>query len=435
MGNSGFYVLGIILNHSVAERIRQTDTLPQKGSTADWTAAAHPVQNKVINLPKPCIFASVKFSEIIGQQKAKDAVTSTIRAGRLPHALILKGPAGIGKLAFANAVAQYLNCENPSENDSCGHCPNCVKIRKAIHPDVHFVLPIINKKSGEKSTTTDDFFGIFRGYFVNNPFFSLAQWGAVQQGENKQLGIHIQEIRDLKRKVSLKAFEAKFKVVIIWNAEKINTEGANALLKLLEEPPERTILILTVTDPSQLLTTINSRCQRLQMHRVENEILASWLSEHQNLGMDQSRQLAQLSEGSVSRALELVAESTRSYSDLFQKWVKACFEGNHESINSWAELMSRESRDFQKLFLSFALQKVRDMLLISFNANQLALTTPEEAALFGNMVRNFKSGGVAELTRLIEDGLFYISRNANSHMVLVVLSQRAHAIFSGKVLI
>lgn len=380
-------------------------------------------------------FEPLKFAEIIGQRRAREAVLSTIRDGRFPHALILKGPAGIGKLPFANAIAQYLNCENPNADDSCGVCGNCVKIRKGIHPDVNFVLPIINKTTSGKSSTTDEFISQFRELFVANPWVSLAQWGEALAGENKQLGIHIQEIRELKRKVSLKAFEAKYKVVIMWNAEKINTEAANAMLKLLEEPPERTVMILTVADPSQLLGTINSRCQRLQLHRIDHDTLSGWLQEAHGLGPDQSLQVAQLSEGSLARALELVSENKRSFSDLFRSWMKACNEGQHESIVSWVESLSRESRDFQKLFLSYALQKLRDSLLFSFQVEQLALSTPEEAAFQRNFSKALQFGGVKEMARLIEDSLFYISRNANPQLVLVVLSQRIHAVLTGKVLI
>lgn len=377
----------------------------------------------------------MKFSEIIGQQKAKEAIIGSFHEGRFPHALILKGPAGLGKLAFANAIAQFINCENPGPGDSCGTCPNCLKIHKIIHPDIHYVLPIINKSTGGKSSLTEDFLQTFRSQFVNNPWLSINQWGSALDGENKQLGIHISDIRDLKRKLSLKSFEAKYKVVIIWNAEMINQQAANAMLKLLEEPPDKTIVILTVTDTTLLLPTINSRCQRLQLLRVETETLAPWLASSQNLSMDQARQLAQISEGSVSRALELVAETTRSFSEIFQKWMKACMEGNHERISGWSESLGRESRDFQKMFLSFALQKVRDILLFNFNAGSMALCEPGEADFFKNISTRVNTNGVSELTRLIEDSLFYISRNANSIIVLVVLSQRVHSILTGKVLI
>jgi len=210
----------------------------------------------------------VQFQELIGQADSGQRVREALQHNRLAHAIMLTGPAGVGKLAFANAIAQYVNCLNPTENDSCGKCSSCIKIRKAIHPDLRFVLPIISKTEGGKRYLTQDYFAQFRAPFVEDPYFSFSQWQQTLGGESKQLFISVNEIRELKRNVFLKAFEAKYKVVIVWQAELINREGANAFLKLLEEPPDKTLIIMTCSDPTRLLTTINSRCQRIPLHRI-----------------------------------------------------------------------------------------------------------------------------------------------------------------------
>jgi DNA polymerase-3 subunit delta' len=377
----------------------------------------------------------MQFREIIGQARAKEAVLSAIRGNHLAHALILKGQEGIGKLAFANAIAQFVNCENPTENDSCGVCASCSKIRKGIHPDIRYVLPIISTKVDGKSPTTEDYFAQFREKFFRQHYFTLKDWTETLKGENKQLGIHIHEIRELKRRIQLKAFEARFKVVIFWNAEKINTEAANALLKLLEEPPDRTLLILTVTDPTQLLTTINSRCQRVQMHRIPEEELAQHLQSAHGVSAGQAMQVATLAEGSVSRALDLVTETNRSLSELYTRWLRACWKGDYQEIQKWVEQMASEDREFMKMYMAYALQKLRDSLLFVFQTEQLALVTAEEREFQRNFSKHIQLNGIEELARLMEDSLNYISRNANPQMVLSVLSLRIHNVLMGRVLV
>ncbi len=377
----------------------------------------------------------MQFKEIIGQSKAKATIRQMVQEQRLPHALILKGSPGIGKLAFANAIAQYINCENPSDGDSCGVCASCNKIRKGIHPDIRFILPIISKKMEGKQALSDDFFPQFRDHFFKQPYYSFNEWVTLMQGENKQVGIRIQEIRSLKRKIQLKAFEADYKVVIFWNAEKINTEAANAMLKLLEEPPERTILIMTVSDTTQLLTTINSRCQRVQLHRVPDPEVENYLVTQHGIGSDHAHQVTQLAEGSISRSLELVRESNKSLSELYISWLRLSLKGQFDEIQDWVGLVSKENKEFQKLFLGYALQKIRDSLLFSLNTPQLAGATPEEREFQKKFSRFIQSKGIEKMARLMEDALYHISRNANSQMVFTVLSLRVHSLLSGKVLI
>lgn len=377
----------------------------------------------------------MQFKEVIGQKKAKDSFLKMVDEGRVPHALILKGKPGIGKLAFANAIAQYLNCESPSEADSCGKCASCSKIRKAIHPDVRFILPITSNKVDGKNPTSDDFVPQFREQFVTNPYYAFNAWVGQMQGENKQVGIRIHEIRELKRKISLKAFEGRYKVVIIWNAEKINTEAANAMLKLLEEPPDRTVILMTVSDTTALLTTINSRCQRIQMHRIDDATLAAHLKVTHQLPDDRALQIAQLAEGSVADAEEMVSESNRSLSELYMHWLRLCHKGEFGEIQDVVEQVSKENKEFQKLFLSYALQKLRDSLLFSFHADHLAATTAEEREFQQKFSKFIQLNGIAELSRLLEDSLYYISRNASSPMVMSVLSLRIHSLLTGKVLI
>ncbi len=377
----------------------------------------------------------MKFDEIIGQDRAKEIIRGMVAKQRLPHAIILNGSPGIGKLAFANSVAQFINCENLSGVDSCGICASCIKIRKGIHPDVMFVLPTVSAPGIGSKTVTDDFFPLFREHFFEKPYFSMSSWISLMQGENKQLGIRINEIRELKRKMQLKAFEATFKVVIIWNAEKVNREASNAMLKLLEEPPVNTVMIMTVSDTNQLLTTINSRCQRVRLQRIPDQVMQTYLMREYGLTYDRAQQVAQLAEGSVTKAVELVNESNKSFSELYMHWMRISMKGKFPLIQGWVEGVTKENKEFQKLFLSYAIQKVRDSLLFAFDSPQLSGSTEAEVEFQKKFSRYIQLNGIDKLARMIEDGLHFISRNANSQMVLTVLSLRIHSILNGKVLI
>lgn len=377
----------------------------------------------------------MQFQDIIGQQKAKATFHRMVEEDRLAHALILKGKPGIGKLAFATAIAQLINCEQPVQGDSCGKCGACVKIAKGIHPDVRYILPIVSGKQDGKPPVSDDYFPQLREAFFANPYYSFNEWITLMDGDNKQVGIRIHEIRELKRKITLKAFEGKYKVVIIWNAEKINTEAANAMLKLLEEPPERTVIIMTVSDTSQLLTTINSRCQRIQMHRIDDKDLAGYLVSRHGLSEDHATQLSQLAEGDIARALELANETNKSVSELYMAWLRLCMKGNFAELQDWGESVSKENKEYQKLFLSYALQKMRDSLLFSFNAFSIAQVTPAERDFQEKFSKFVNMGSIDQIARLIEDSLYHIGRNVNSQMVFSVLSLRLHSLFTGKSLI
>lgn len=377
----------------------------------------------------------MQFARIAGQQAARETFLKGYRENRLAHALLLRAPEGVGELAFANAIAQFINCDNPSAGDSCGSCPACKKISRGIHPDIHYVLPTALTGAEGKKMDHDALFPLFREQFFRNPYFSFREWIAVQEAENKQLTIHIAEVRDLKRKLMLKAFEGKFKVAIFWGAEKINQESANALLKLLEEPPDDTILILTCNDPGQLIMTIRSRCQMIHLHRVEDDTVAKELVANHGLSSEAASQVASLADGSISRAIEIACESDRSMDELFQTWLRAAFRGNYVEITAWTETIARSGREHQKLMLMYFLQKLRNTLFFQFGLEDRTFVTPQEREFQEKFRQFIRTQYMGDLSRLLEDTLFYISRNANAQMAYIMLCLRTHALLTGKSLI
>jgi DNA polymerase-3 subunit delta' len=370
----------------------------------------------------------MQFRELIGQEAAIERVREALRQNRLAHSLMLTGPLGVGKLAFANAIAQYVNCLQPVAGDSCGRCSNCIKIRKGIHPDLRFVLPIISKVEGGKRYLTQDYFAQFREPFFEDPYFSFAQWQRTLGGESKQLFISVHEIRELKRGIYLKAFEAPFKVVIVWQAELINNEGANAFLKLLEEPPDRTLIIMTSSDPSRLLTTINSRCQRIPLQRIPAQAIESYLRQDTELAPEEAREVASISEGSIGNAKEFLAESTQTMSQSYAEWLRAIYTGNYAKISEQITPLVKESKEYQKLFLQIALKKMRDSLLYHLGTKELALVTQAEEAFQEKFSQVVSPDKVDRMSQEIEKSRRNLSGNANAQMVFTALSLRMHSI-------
>ncbi|MEO0900016.1 MAG: DNA polymerase III subunit delta' [Bacteroidota bacterium] len=370
----------------------------------------------------------MRFKDIIGQDEAVKKVQETIENKRLAHGLLLVGPSGVGKLAMATAIAQYMNCLQPVNGDSCGKCSSCIKISKGIHPDLTYILPIFSKTEGGKRLLSASYFDQFREPFFEDPYFSFSEWQRTLGGENKQLFISVHEIRELKRKIYLKAFEGKYKVVIVWNAEKINVEGANAFLKLLEEPPDKTLIILTCSDPSMLLTTINSRVQRIMMSRLSQDHISQYLMDKRGFAQEEAESIARISDGSIAEAREVTTDGSKEIGRVYADWMRAIYKGDYAEIQSQLEQVARESKEFQKLFLEIAIKKMRDALLFHLGLDQLSLATEEEKKFQENFAKVIDSDKVERMVWNMEDTYRAVSRNANSQMTFTALSLRMHSI-------
>ena len=207
------------------------------------------------------------FKDIIGQEKAKQRLIREAKEGKIAHAQLFCGREGVGKLPLAIAYARYLSCEHPNEQDACGKCPSCIKYNKLIHPDLHFVFPVIKKKN--KDTTSNDYLAEWRELLLETPYFNLNMWLERMNAENQQAQIFVKESDEIIRKLSLKSSQGGYKIMIIWLPEKMNVECSNKLLKILEEPPTQTIFLLVSEEPDTLLATIQSRTQRFNLYGVE----------------------------------------------------------------------------------------------------------------------------------------------------------------------
>jgi len=369
------------------------------------------------------------FSEVIGQQEIKERFIRSVREQRIPHAQLLRGPEGIGKLALAIAYAQYICCENKGETDSCGVCPSCVKFKKLAHPDLHFVFPII-KPAGKTSTVCDDFIIPFRAKITQSAYFSVNEWYAEISGDAKQGMIYSNESQEIIRKLSLKTYESEYKVMIIWLPEKMNIDCANKLLKILEEPPEKTVFLMVSNSPDEMLTTILSRTQQIIVPKLRDEDLVVALLRNRDIEITQHDALnvARIANGSYLAALSILSEDDENKVN-FERFVTimrlAWMVGNkkdHASLKTlrkWADDMAAPAigRERQKKFLVYAQHLTRENFILNLKNKDLNYFISYEFDFSQKFSPFINERNVEDIMKEFELAERHIERNVNAKMV------------------
>lgn len=369
------------------------------------------------------------FSEVIGQNDIKQRFIRSVQEGRIPHAQLLYGAAGVGKLALAIAYAQYICCENRSGTDSCGVCPSCLKYRKYIHPDLHFVFPFI-RPAGKTSTVCDDFLPLFRQQLITSPYFSINDWYATMGDDNKQGVIYSNESQEIIRKLSLKTYESEYKVMIIWLPEKMNSECANKLLKILEEPPLNTVFLLVSNAPDEILTTILSRTQQIAVPKLTDADIVTKLLRNPELNITQhdALNIARISNGSYLSALALLNEDDENKTN-FERFVMimrlAWQVGNRKdhaslkTLRKWSEDMAAASfgRERQKKFLTYAQHMTRENFILNLKNTDLNYFSSYEADFSVKFSPFINERNVEDIMKEFELAERHIERNVNAKMV------------------
>ncbi|MCD7973419.1 MAG: DNA polymerase III subunit delta [Candidatus Azobacteroides sp.] len=374
------------------------------------------------------------FRDIIGQEEIKLRFIRSVETEQIPHAQLLAGKEGVGKYALALALAQYVNCTDRKDGDSCGVCPSCVKMNKLIHPDLHFVFPIVkNEKS--KRTVCDDFLPEWRNFLLTNTYFTYNQWLDAMGESNKQALIYTKESEEILRKLNLKTFEADYKTMIIWLPEKMHQDCANKLLKILEEPPAKTLFLLITEQPDEILLTIQSRSQRINVKSIHPERIMEKL--HQDFSLEESecRAIAHIADGSFTRALETIYlnEQNQFFFEQFTHLMRSAYrvgaikdpvEKNVglRGLKSWADTMAGEGRERQKAFFTYCQRLLRENFI--FNIQQPALnymTQKEEefSSRFAPFIHEKNVSGLMEEFALAEA---HVSQNINAKMVFFDLA-------------
>lgn len=356
------------------------------------------------------------FKKIIGQEQVKNKLIQTVTEQRVSHALMFTGEVGFGGLPLAIAYAQYLLCESRNETDSCGECPSCQKVAKLIHPDLHFVFPVTTIKSNLKPIS-DNFLPEWREEVIEDPYLSSERWYKSIGIEDKQGMIYTHESEEIIKKLSLKTFEAEYKVMIIWQPERMNPTCSNKLLKILEEPPPKTLFLLVSAFPALIIPTLLSRVQMIRIQGIFDESLSEALHKKLNLPEIEISNAVKLAGGNYIKALEFIHsnEDRNYYFDLFKNWMRLCFKKDVPGILEWVEDVSKLGREKKKAFLNYALGLIRENFLwnkMPDHKDQF-VKLPEEEDIFSKNFSPFISEeNIFKLSKLINSAIFDIEANA-----------------------
>lgn len=357
----------------------------------------------------------MKFSEIHGHTELKKNLVNTIQQGRIPHAQLIISTEGASSLPLAIAYAQYASCLNRSETDSCGECSSCIKYNQLIHPDLHFTFPIFGSNE-----TCDDFINDFRTTFLANPLMNLNDWFSSIDADNKKPNVNIKEIRNIMRKLSLKSYESDYKVSIMWLPEYFGKEG-NVLLKLLEEPPEKTLFLLVTEHPDNILTTIISRTQFIKIPKYSYKDVEQYLIDKGIAEGDIAKNAALMSEGNLNKATKLATEISDPQFDSFRSWLLDCYQGNMGKIISEMEHYSDKGKEGLKMFFLYGLQMLRSAMLIQHQdlSDKLTATELEFAGKLSKLIE-LKSTQI--IYDAFNEAIFEIDRNGSVKLILINLS-------------
>jgi DNA polymerase-3 subunit delta' len=363
------------------------------------------------------------FSEIIGQSAAKERLIRSVKEGRISHAQLFLGPQGSGSLALAVAYAQYISCAQRSDSDSCGSCPSCVKYNKLVHPDLHFVYPVALSKDVRVST---DVAAQWRSVFLDNPYVTLFNWFESLEAENKQAVIGVEESGEILRKLSLTTYEAEYKIMVIWQAEKMNQAAANKLLKILEEPPDKTLFLLVCENEEQLLRTIVSRTQLIKIGRLSDDDLMSALIERHGLSSDVAEKTTHLADGSYAEALTLISENENAGQNLaaFQKLMRASLKFDAKAVLAWIDEISVAGRERQKNFISYSLHIIRESMVLNYGDPALVKLGADEQDFVKKFSPFIHGANVSRFIEELDKAYYHMERNANPKILFMDLAFR-----------
>jgi len=354
------------------------------------------------------------WNEVIGQEEVRERLLQMVSEDRLPHAIMLCGPNGVGKLALAVAFASHLLGEDNA------------MVKNLQHPDLHFTYPTIKLPSmgADHMPVSDDFAREWHELIMQGPYFSMDDWLTAIGAENQQAIITAGESDELVRKLSLKSSQGGYKVSIIWLPERMNIPCANKLLKLIEEPPQQTVFLMCCEEPDKLLETIRSRVQRIDVKRIPEDILQQALIERRGIDEQQARRVARLAGGSWLRAMEELQAGTENeqFLDLFILLMRQAYKRDVRSMKGWSETMAAFGREKQKRFLNYFLHMVRESFVYNFHQPELTYMSQSEENFARNFARFINEANVLPITDLINLAIRDIGQNANAKIVFFDLA-------------
>ncbi len=371
------------------------------------------------------------FKDIAGQERIKKKLINNIRNGRISHAQLFLGPEGSGKLALAIAYARYLACKDPGPDDACGKCPSCLKYNKAAHPDLNFFFPNPSKRVGDTTLMSKDYITEWREYLGKSPYVSLNAWYRHVEIENKQGIINAADCNEIIRVLGYKSYESEYKVVIIWMIERLYHAAAPKLLKILEEPPPKTLFLLVSENQDLMLSTILSRTQLVKIpHLTDQEVTESLINLY-NIDEAKAAEMAFLADGNFYRALGMLEnDDTHDNHTLFLRtWLRDCYTYKFEDILKHVDDLAKMGREKQKNLLSFGLEIFRQCTLMNYQANSLVKAHPQAHDFITKFSKVLQPPVAMLLNNEFSAAIYHVERNANPKILFTDLSLKMSKIF------
>lgn len=358
----------------------------------------------------------MRFADIPGHESVKSRLRNLVDDGHMPHALLIHGQPGIGKMMMARALVQYIHCTDRVDGDSCGHCPSCLQHRSFNHIDTHYSFPVLKK--GER-TVSDDETQRWREYLAGNPYMDFGRWLAMLDNANGQPSIYVEESVEIMRFMSLTSHGGR-QVNIMWLPERMRVECANKLLKLIEEPLGDSLFILVSNDPESVLPTIYSRTQRVEMLRLPDDAVARYIENKYGLPSGEAMVQAHLADGSILQADARVhnIERQQQFLDLFMRLMRLAYQKRVAELRVWANEVAAMGREGSVDFLAYCLGQIRENFLYRLGMPQLNYLTVDEDRFARNFHRFINERNVLELTSRLEQTITDIKANGNAKIIM-----------------
>ena len=372
----------------------------------------------------------MQFSDILGQDHIKNHLIKSASSGRIPHAQLFVGPEGCGTLPMAIAYARYILCGNSGNENSGGNEACNLKFSNFAHPDLHFIYPTVTTEDVKTKPKSLDFISDWRQFLAENPYAGLFDWYRTLGVQNKQGEIRVEDAQEILKSLALKSYEGGYKIMIVWMAEKMNISASNKLLKLLEEPSDKTLFILISENEEDLIQTIRSRFQVLHFNRLSEKIITDALVSRENIEPRMAAKVAHQAQGNFNKALQLLQEDSEDvfFEKWFVDWVRGAFraKGNAAAINEliqWSEQIAGQGRETQKKFLHFCIDMFRQALLLNYQATNLVYMEPKiEKFKLENFAPFVNGNNINDIFRELSDAVYHIERNGNAKIILTDLS-------------
>lgn len=374
----------------------------------------------------------MEFSEILGQEHIKSHLANTAKMGRIPHAQLFVGSEGSGTLAVAIAYAQYILCgninsENTIQNTSCN-----LKVNSLMHPDLHFIYPTVSTEDVKTKPKSIDFVADWRQFVLQNPYGSLFDWYRLLGVKNKQGEIRVDDAQEILKTLALKSYEGGYKIMIIWMADKLNIAASNKILKILEEPTNKTLFILISENEEDIIQTIRSRCQVLHFNRIGEKTIADFLVKNHQIELKSALKIAHQAQGNFNKVLQLLKTDNEDvvFEKWFVDWVRAAYRANGRAevildLIAWSDQIAALGRETQKKFLLFCIDMFRQALLLNYQILNLVYFEPTvEKFKLENLAPFVNGNNINKIFQELSDAIFHIERNGNAKIILTDLSMK-----------